>query len=444
VKIAFKTLGCKINQYDTASMKEQAARANGEIVAFRDRADVYVINTCSVTGKSDYRSRQLIRRALKQNPGARIVVTGCYAQTHPEEVMAIPGVDLVLGTQERGNWLDFLGGCDRAAAPARFVRNDFAAGPLDQEPVLRFGDRTRAFVKIQDGCDAKCSFCLIPRARGPGRSVPEDRVIEQIRALAHNQCKEVVLTGVNLGFYGRDFQPKRSLAGLVKKILLQTDIPRVRLSSVEPKTVTRALIDTVASSPRVCRHFHVPLQSGNDRILRRMNRHYTSNYYRRLIEALYDRVPDLCLGSDVMVGFPGEGEREFDSTVRLLTDLPMAYFHVFPYSSRPETPAATFDDRVPPAEKEERSLSLRNLSHLKQKTFESRYLGRSLPVLIESERDPESGLLRGHTGNYIRVSVNGPDSWKNRLIPVILRSVDRSGALGTPAQPPIIQPLAES
>ena len=351
MKIAFYTLGCKLNQFDTAIMKEEGREAGYQIVPFDGPSDVYVINTCSVTENSDLQSRQLVRKALRQNGKARIVVTGCYAQTNPKEVGEIPGVDVVLGNQEKGNWLDFWAGCEKELFSREFVDSNFPPGPIKQPLIQHFPDRTRAFIKIQDGCDAFCSFCLIPRARGRSRSVEPKQVIDQIRLLSNNHYKEVVLTGINLGFYGRDFKPKYRLSDLIRRILSDTDIIRVRLSSLEPKTITKGLLDVVASSQRVCRHLHIPLQSGDLGVLKLMNRHYSPDFYRRLINTIQDRINNISIGTDVMVGFPGEGEGGFQNTYTLLSDLPISYFHVFPYSKRPETAALDIQAHVNEIEK---------------------------------------------------------------------------------------------
>jgi threonylcarbamoyladenosine tRNA methylthiotransferase MtaB len=429
MKIAFCTLGCKINQFDTAAMQQQAVEASHSVVPFEEEADVYVINTCSVTEKSDYQSRQLVRRALKTNPAARIVVTGCYAQTHPEELLQIQGVDVVLGNQEKGDWLNYLGGCEKAAAPLQEVNTVFSRGPLQQPIIHRFGERTRAFVKVQDGCDFKCSFCLIPRARGPSRSVLMEQIIGQIRSLVDGGYQEAVLTGVNLGLYGRDFEPKQSLADLVRRILRETDLPRLRLSSIEPKTITPELIEILSSLPRICRHLHIPLQSGDDQVLKRMNRHYTASYYRELIHSIHAKIPGIGIGTDVMVGFPEEGETEFKHTFDLLSDLPMSYFHVFPYSPRPQTPAASFRGQVTNSIKSGRSLLLRRLGQEKMKKFQEAFLGRSLKALVEEERDPDSGRLKGYTDNYIKVLLDGPDSHKNKILSVRPTSLLETGVL---------------
>ncbi|HUK55514.1 MAG TPA: tRNA (N(6)-L-threonylcarbamoyladenosine(37)-C(2))-methylthiotransferase MtaB [Nitrospiria bacterium] len=424
MKIAFHTLGCKVNQFDTAIMEDQTRRADHQIVPFGRSADVYVINTCSVTANADREARRLVRQVRRRNPSSRIIMTGCYAQTHPEELARIRGIDLVLGRREREDLAVYLGGCDRSDDPVVNVGGIISSGPLVQ-PVLRsFTGHTRFFLKIQDGCDYRCSFCLIPRARGPGASLPPENVVEQTAVLVEEGCRELVLTGVNLGTFGRDFSPKQSLAGLLRLLLNRTRIERIRLSSLEPKTVTPELVEIIESSPRICRHFHIPLQSGDDRILKKMNRHYSGTYYRRLIRSLAERFPDAGIGADVMVGFPGEGEAEYRNTYALLDELPMSYFHVFPFSARPGTAAAGLRDRVPEPEKSRRADGLRRLSMEKSRRFFDARVGRELPALIEKERDPETGLLKGITDNYIKVLLPGPDEFMNRIRPVRIRSVD--------------------
>jgi len=423
MKIAFHTMGCKVNQFDTAVMEERTRMTDHSIVAFDQSADVYVINTCSVTGNSDQESRRIVRQLKRRSPEAKVILTGCYAQTHPEEVAKIPGIDLVLGNREKQDLAGYLGGCDRTEGPVLRVGSLIPDGPLDQPIIRQLSGHTRTFLKIQDGCDFDCTFCLIPRARGTSRSLPPDRVIEQVRVLEKNGCQEVVLTGVNLGTYGRDFKPKKSLAGLLQSLLNRTKIPRLRMSSIEPKTVTPELIEIVQSA-RICRHFHIPLQSGDDRILKKMNRHYSRDRYQRLIVSLAERFPNASFGTDVMVGFPGESEAEYRNTYELLEELPMSYFHVFPFSSRPETVAATMPAGISELEKKRRADELRRLSTEKRKRFSSAQIGRELQVLIEKERDPESGLLKGISDNYIKVLLPGPDALMNRIRTVRITSVD--------------------
>ncbi|HEY5595277.1 MAG TPA: tRNA (N(6)-L-threonylcarbamoyladenosine(37)-C(2))-methylthiotransferase MtaB, partial [Nitrospiria bacterium] len=369
MKIAFHTMGCKANQFDTAVMEELTRKADHTIVPFGQSADVYVINTCSVTETSDQESRRLVRKVKRSHPEAKVVVTGCYAQTHPEELVKIQGIDLILGNHEKLSLADYLGGCDKADGPILNVAAPFSQTPLAQPMIRKFSGHTRMFLKIQDGCDSQCSFCLIPRARGAGRSLMPEKVVEQVVVLVEEGFQELVLTGVNLGTYGRDFSPKQSLVGLLRLLLDRTRIPRIRLSSLEPKTVTPELIEWMESSERICRHFHIPLQSGDDRILKEMNRHYTQEYYRRLILSLAERFPKAGFGTDVMVGFPGETEAEYRNTYELLEELPMSYFHVFPYSRRPKTAAADMADGVPKSKKEDRADALRRLSAEKGRHF---------------------------------------------------------------------------
>ncbi|HEY5648769.1 MAG TPA: tRNA (N(6)-L-threonylcarbamoyladenosine(37)-C(2))-methylthiotransferase MtaB [Nitrospiria bacterium] len=366
MKVAFHTMGCKVNQFDTAVMAEVCGQSSYEVVPFDGGADVYVINTCSVTENGDREARRIVRRVKRDHPGARVVVTGCYAQTQPENVAEIEGVDLVLGNKGKTRIHEFLEGCGGAERPRIELGALDSGEALDQPAIQMMRGRTRVFLKIQDGCDFKCSFCLIPRARGAGRSLPMDRVVDQIRTLGEVGCQEVVLTGINLGMYGRDFSPKARLSDLLNTLLEKTDIPRIRLSSIEPKTLTAGLLDLWASSDRICKHFHIPLQSGDDRILADMNRHYEGSFFRQLIQDISEKVPEACFGTDVMVGFPGEGEREFLNTASLLECLPWAYFHVFPYSPRPDTEALSFREGVHEDEKRRRGKILRALSDKKK------------------------------------------------------------------------------
>ena len=424
MKVAFHTMGCKVNQFDTAVMEERTRQADHAVIPFDEAADVYVINTCSVTENSDQESRRIVRQLKRRNPEARVIVTGCYAQTHPDELIKIPGIDLVLGNQEKQDLAAYLGGCDKSEGPILDVSRPIRPGPLEQPVIRRLSGHTRVFLKIQDGCDYECSFCLIPRSRGPGRSLLPERVIEQAGILAEEGCQEVVLTGVNLGTYGRDFKPKQSLAGLLRMLLERTRIARIRLSSLEPKTVTPALIEIMQSSSRICRHFHIPLQSGDNRILKQMNRHYSRSYYRQLVLSLAGRFPNASIGADVMVGFPGEGEAEYRNTHELLKELPMSYVHVFPFSPRPETAAAMMRVGISEQEKKRRADELRRLSIEKGRQFSSAHIGKDLPVLIEKERDPKTGLLKGISDNYIKVLLPGPDAIMNRIRPIRITSIN--------------------
>jgi threonylcarbamoyladenosine tRNA methylthiotransferase MtaB len=430
MKIAFHTMGCKVNQFDTAVMEERARGADHTLVPLDEAADVYVINSCSVTENSDQEARRLVRQLKRRNPESRIIMTGCYAQTHPQELEQIQGIDLVIGNDWKQDLIEYVEGCDKRATGGPGIERGFSRGPLDQPLIREFHGHTRFFLKIQDGCDFDCSFCLIPRARGPGRSLPVDQVIEQVTVLADSGCQEVVLTGVNLGTYGRDFNPKQELSDLLRDLIERTSIARIRISSLEPKTVTAKLLDVVDSSLRICRHFHVPLQSGSDATLRKMNRHYSRGYYRRLILSLAERFPGAGIGTDVMVGFPGETEDDYSRTNALLDELPMSYFHVFPFSLRPQTPAAGMDSPVSESEKKRRADALRRLSVEKTNRFARTHVGRGLPVLIEKERDERTGLLKGHADNYLKVYFPGTDDLMNRIETVLITGAEGERVLG--------------
>lgn len=430
MKIAFHTMGCKVNQFDTAVMEERTRGADHTLVPFEEAADVYVINSCSVTENADQEARRLVRQLKRRNPDSRIVMTGCYAQTHPEELSQIQGIDLIVGNDRKRDLVDYLGGCEKEPVEAPGFDRRFSRDPLDQPLIREFRGHTRFFLKIQDGCDFDCSFCLIPRARGRGRSLPIERVIEQVAALDEEGCREVVLTGVNLGAYGRDFNPKQELSDLLRHLMDRTSIPRIRLSSLEPKTITPELLEIMESSPRICRHFHIPLQSGDNATLRKMNRHYSRDYYRRLILSLAQRFPGAGIGTDVMVGFPGETEDGFRRTQGLLDELPMSYFHVFPFSPRPQTPAAGMDSPVSEAGKKRRADALRRLSVEKGHRFAQIHIGTDLPALIEKERDQATGFLKGLTDNYIKVLLHGPDHLMNQIRTVRIADIEGERTLG--------------
>jgi threonylcarbamoyladenosine tRNA methylthiotransferase MtaB len=412
VTVAFATLGCKLNQYDTMEVQALLEAGGFRTVPFETPAQVYVINTCTVTARADYSDRQAIRRAVARNPEAVVVVTGCYAQTNPEAVAAIPGVDLVLGTQDKYALPELLDQARKRARPLVRVSDVFAARALPAIPVRRFTPGyTRAFVKVQDGCQHRCSFCIVPFARGGSRSQAVEVVVEQIEELVGAGYAEVVLTGVDLGHYGWDISPRTTLAALVRRLLDVRGLARLRLSSVLPAYFTDELIELVVGDRRVCRHLHVPLQSGSDRVLRAMRRPYTARMYRALIERLAGAIPDLGLGADVITGFPGETDADFEATEALVEALPFTYLHVFSYSDRRGTEAARRTaPRVPPETIRQRTARLRRLGGAKQSGFRRAQLGRELPVLVLEQRERETGRLVGLTDNYLELAFAGPDA----------------------------------
>ncbi len=427
---AYSTIGCKLNQFETEQIREAVEAAGYASAARGAAADIYVINTCTVTHKSDYRSRQAVRRAIKANPEALIVVTGCYAQRHPEEIAAIPGVDMVVGNAGKA-LIAGLVGRSKTGRPVIDVTEPGAADDLRLGRHLRhFGSYTRAFVKIQDGCNNRCTYCAVPSARGPSRSKPAGTVRGEIELLAGQGYREVVLTGVHLGQYGKDLEPATSLVRLLESLTGVAGLERVRLSSVEPNDFTHDLIDLMADpAMNICPHVHVPLQSGDDRILEAMGRRYTRDFYASLVEMIADRVPDCGIGLDVMVGFPGEDERAFRNSYDLIAALPVTYLHCFSFSRRPGTVACDLEPAVAPEEKKERSRVLRDLGKRKNEAFLASLVGRRLEALVLSTRKRE--LPTALSGNYVRCLIEGPVN-PNDLVSIVVTGVSGDVVLGLP------------
>ena len=418
MRIAFTTLGCKINQYETDAMRKAAAAEGNAIVPFESEADVYVINTCSVTAKSDYQCRQTIRAAVHRREGARVIVTGCYAETRPQEVRSIPGVSLVLGNNEKANITRYVS--DPGQIDVARMSGDHAA----------VSERTRGVLKIQDGCDSRCSYCIVPQARGGSRSVPRDEVVQQFEQAVDAGCPEVVLSGIHIGRYGSDLEPQRSLAGLLADLLARRKHARIRLSSIEPNEVTDEMVDLVSQG--MCRHFHIPLQSGDDAILRAMNRDYTTAYYRWLVETIAHKVPGAAIGADVMVGFPGEDESAFLNTYKIIEQLPLTHLHVFSYSPRPGTAAAEMKEQVPNTIKKLRNSLLRDLGLKKNLEFRKRFKESILNVVLEESSGSAEGEGSGLTDNYIRVTVSGVKRGDiGKVVPVVISDVRESDVLGS-------------
>jgi threonylcarbamoyladenosine tRNA methylthiotransferase MtaB len=410
VTVAFTTLGCKLNQYDTAELQSLLEARGLRAVPFEEPAQLYVINTCTVTARADHSGRQAIHRAVARNPDAVVVVTGCYAQTNPDAVARIPGVDVVLGTQDRYALPGLLADLKKRARPLVRVGDPFASARMPVIPVRRFvSGHTRAFLKVQDGCQHRCSFCIVPFARGGSRSRPVAFVVDQLEGLVAAGYREVVLTGVDLGHYGWDLTPRTTLAALVRRLLDVRGLGRLRLSSILPAYFSEALTETVAGDARVCRHLHVPLQSGSDRVLRAMRRPYNVRLYRDLVERLASRLPDLGLGTDVITGFPGESAAEFEQTEALVGALPFTYLHVFSYSDRRGTEAARLAaPRVPAGEVRRRTARLRRLGAARGRAFRAAHVGRDVDVLVLEHREGAAGALVGLTGNYLEVAFAGP------------------------------------
>ncbi len=424
--VAFYTLGCKLNAYDTEWCREQFEGQGYRVVAFGEPADVTVVNTCTVTGQGDAQSRQMLRRAHRISPGGTVVAVGCYAQTDPDTLVEMPEVDLVVGTAEKTRLLDLVN--DTCSLGRSFVTSSRTADFQDMD-IFNFGGRSRAFVKIQEGCNAFCSFCIIPFARGRSRSRTLESTATQVRRLVDAGYQEVVLTGVHIGDYGAGLEGLH-LIDVLEAVDGIEGLRRFRLSSIEATYITDAMIDFFAASKKFCRHLHIPLQSGDDGILKAMRRPYTRSQYRALVDKLADRIPGIGIGSDVMVGFPGETEAAFRNTTDLIEQSPMAYLHVFPYSPRKRTPAARMGGQVDAAVKKRRGADLRALGRQKAEAFYRRFLGRSLEVLFENRRTSGMGYLQGVSDNYIRVFSPGPDAAMNQVRRVCLRRIEGDRVVG--------------
>jgi threonylcarbamoyladenosine tRNA methylthiotransferase MtaB len=427
--IAFVTIGCKLNRFETEQMRETAQR-EGFVCSEADGAfDVCVINTCTVTSKSDYRSRQAVRRAVRANPEARIVVTGCYAQRFPEELASIDGVDAVIGNREKEDIARYLKGL-HLDGPLVAVAAAESFHMLPAPTRLHgFGDYTRAFVKIQDGCDNRCSYCAVPLARGGSRSKPTESVVDEITILAGAGYREVVLTGVHLGSYGRDLSPVTSLPDLLQAIAEVPGLERVRLSSIEPTDFSARLIEVMADpAMKICPHVHVPLQSGDDGILRRMGRPYTAARYTAIVRSISAAVPHCGIGADVMVGFPGEDDAAFNHTRALVEALPITYLHVFAYSKRKGTPASTLRDQVEPDVKKTRSKILRDLGKAKSQAFRTALEGETLQALVLKRKAAD--LTAALSGNYVKTYFREPLE-PGRIVPARVAGICRDGVLAT-------------
>ena len=442
-RVAFRTIGCKLNQCETAQMQESFLAKGYRLVDWDADADVRVINTCTVTAKSDRTCRREIRSAKRLDPDCIVAVTGCYAEVAPETVKAIPGVDLVLGnaakrhlTEQVSQALDpaiqsdtFQGPIPQTAADLHAAAGHHVGKPetpeMDDEFIAHFYGYTRAFLKIQTGCDSHCAYCIIPRARGGARSLPQERVLEQVRLLAARDYREIVLTGINLGSWGVDLKVERQsehaggsgrLAGLLRLLVERTSDVRFRLSSIEPLEMDAELVDTIAASgDRVAHHFHLPLQSGSEEVLRRMGRPYTADEYLRIARDVAARFPEAAIGADIIVGFPGETEDEFAETCDLVRQSPLTYLHVFSYSDRPETKASLMTDKIHPDVIHERSTRLRELGSDKTGAFWERITDTEQLVLVLRERAQEGHLL-GLSGNYVEVHIDGDDDLMNTFV----------------------------
>jgi threonylcarbamoyladenosine tRNA methylthiotransferase MtaB len=423
-KVAFYTLGCKLNYSETSTIGRQFKSAGFDTVEFTDKADVYLINTCSVTDNADKKCRKVVKEALKHSPEAYIIIVGCYAQLKPKEISEIPGVDIVLGAAEKFQLIDYVK--DFTKQPKTLVYNQPIVEAKDFVASYSYGDRTRTFLKVQDGCDYSCTFCTIPLARGSSRSDKIENIVKQAQEIAASGVREIVLTGVNIGDFGiRDGQREDKFFDLVKALDEVEGIDRFRISSIEPNLLTNEIIEFVAKSKRFVPHFHIPLQSGSNKILGLMRRRYRRELYVERVAKIKEIMPDCCIGVDVIVGFPGETREDFVDTYNFLNDLNISYLHVFTYSERENTPAAEMDGSVPGSQRADRSKMLHILSDKKRRAFYETQLGKDAIVLFES--DHKDGIMHGFTQNYVKVRAKYDPVAVNEMKAVKLVEISAEG-----------------
>ncbi len=417
--VALHTLGCKLNFSETSSIGREFMEHGFQVVDFSLPSDVYVINTCTVTATAEKECRQIVRRALRNNPDACVIVTGCYAQLRPDEIVAIEGVDYVLGTKEKFQLFSIIKDLKKQSLACVYVSpKDDLAGSFGFASSTDADSRTRAFFKIQDGCDYKCSFCTIPLARGASRSFHPDQAVDAFRQILDEGYKEIILTGVNVGDYGKALDT--SLIRLIEKLLKIDGEYRLRISSIEPNLLTDEIITLTRDSEKMAKHFHIPLQSGSEKVLKLMQRRYNAAFYGELIHKVAETVPGCAIGVDVIVGSPGETEEDFLETHRFIEALPVSYLHAFTYSERPDTKALTIEGKVDVVEKKKRNAILRMLSEKKKYAFQTKEVGTEQIVLFEHKA--EDGMIRGFTSNYMRVVHPYVNAWENQFVPVVITS----------------------
>jgi len=436
MKVAFTTLGCRTNQHDTAEMQVLLEKEGYSIVNSSETADVYIVNTCTVTARSDYSSRLAVKKSLAINENATVVFTGCYAQLNPEDSAKIEGLDIVLGNADKLKIAEVLktklknNSLQKESGLAEIYMSDIHADREFQTlPVTQFQGRTKAFIKVQTGCNENCSFCTVVRARGSSASDTRENILDNIRHAIDGGYKEITLTGINLGTWGMDFHSKETFSSLVEDIANINGDFRVRLSSINPMEIDDHLIELVAQHEKICPHLHIPLQSGDTEILSKMRRNYDAKQYENIVRRAVDSIPSLGLGADVIVGFPGESEASFEHTRKLIEELPFSYLHVFSYSPRSGTEAYNFRNNIKNITKKERNLILSDLVKEKAQLFYKSFVGKKVTVLIE-ERKQADGVLKGHSEHYIPVRVDAEDSLQNQLVSVLITEIRKNELVG--------------
>ncbi|PYG85926.1 threonylcarbamoyladenosine tRNA methylthiotransferase MtaB [Ruminiclostridium sufflavum DSM 19573] len=425
-RAAVFTLGCKVNQYESEAVSSMFQQNGYDILSFEERSDVYLINTCTVTSLSDRKSRQMIRKAKKNNPDAVVVVMGCYAQTSSDEVLKIPDVNLVIGTKDRSRILELISRIEKGECKINAVDNIMSARDFEELKVSSYKERTRAYLKIQEGCGQFCSYCIIPYARGPIRSRKPEDILEEVRELSENGFSEIVLTGIHLASYGKDIK-NTGLIDIMQSLNIIKGIKRIRIGSLEPTTITEEFVNAANRMSKLCPHYHLSLQSGCDKTLKAMNRKYTTEEYRKSVGLLKKHIKDAAVTTDIMVGFPGETEKDFEASLNFAHEMGFSKIHVFKYSPRKGTPAAEFADQVSPGEKERRSQLMLQLSDTLEREYLESYTGREMEVLYEQQLHGKKEFMEGLTKNYIRVKAKGGVELKGVLKNTKLEKIE--GAL---------------
>jgi len=431
-KVFITTLGCKVNQFESASFKTGFETEGITVVSQCEDADLVVVNTCAVTAGAGAQSRQTIRHALRQNPSAEIIITGCYAEIAAKELSnekELQGRSYSLIGNSKKDGL-VAGALQKESGSQQMIMGAIGnPGEITRLPVRRFGERSRAYLRVQDGCQSFCTYCIVPYTRGPSRSLPIEEVLEQAKIFSKEGHKEIVLTGIHLGYYGKDLAENENLLSLLDRLSQTTPDTLYRISSLEPLEINESLLSLMQKRKNIQPHLHIPLQSGNDEILARMNRRYTTEQFKNVINLCHDHLPDAAIGVDILAGFPGETDEHFADALKFLQSIYFSYLHVFPYSIRPGTVAARFKQQVPKHIKDTRVARLRALSDEKKNTFYQNQLHRTRPVLVEGRRDSD-GLLKGFTDNYIAVHFNGPDSLLNSVTNVRLLELKDNSVIG--------------
>ena len=436
MKVAFTTLGCRTNQHDTAEMQVILKKEGYAIVDSSETADIYVINTCTVTARSDYSSRLAVKKSLAINENATVIFTGCYAQLNPEDSSKMEGLDIVLGNADKLKIAEVLkaklknDSLQKESSLAEVYMSDIHADREFQTlPVTQFQGRTKAFIKVQTGCDESCSFCTVVRARGSSASDTRENILDNVRHAIDGGYKEITLTGINLGTWGMDFHLKETFSSLVEDIANLNGNFRVRLSSINPMEIDDHLIELISQHEKICPHLHIPLQSGDTEVLSKMKRNYNAKQYEHIVRRASEKISPLGLGADVIVGFPGESEVSFEHTRKLIEELPFSYLHVFSYSPRSGTEAHNFKNNIKNITKKERNLILNDLVKEKARQFYKSFIGKKVTVLVE-ERKQADGVLKGYSEHYIPVSIDAEGFLQNQLVSVLITEIRKNKLIG--------------